>query len=115
MDSQSPKLPVVLRIPEPRLQIVPSGAGRLLSEVYLAGGRYLGKKFGQLAHHRGLGPDAVAKRIEQQLESREWWLLDVNDFCKAANGEVKKDCLKLMKYALSYASLSIMVEIFTPI
>ena len=63
MDSQEPPL-LAVELRTPRLQVVPSGPGRILNEAYLTCGRHLGKKFGILAHQIGLGPDAVAKRIE---------------------------------------------------
>jgi hypothetical protein len=82
-----------------------SGAGRTITEFYIACGQYVGKLAGYWAHRMGLGPNAVAKRIEDHFENREVVLLDLIDLRREANGELlMDDWLRLMKFALPYAS-----------
>jgi len=98
MGSQSLSLSVVA-VGTQRLEIIPAGPGRLLSEAYLAGGRVVEKKFNRLAHHMGLGPNAVAKRIEHRLETPER-LMRPAELSEKVTRELEKDCRKLMKHAL---------------
>jgi hypothetical protein len=104
MNSQFLDLSVVV-VGRPQLDIIPAGPGRLLSKAYLAGGHVMEKNFNRLAHKIGLGPDAVAKRISDRFEFKpEGTVIRLTelDSLSAANYELEKDCLKLMKHALPY-------------
>jgi hypothetical protein len=106
---------VILR-PLTQSQVVPSGPGRLLTEAYLAGDRYCERKFGRLAHKWGLGPDAVAKQIWEQIE-KDGILLDLTDLDQDVAHELEGKCQALMKYALPYIflfSISAMTLILFP-
>jgi hypothetical protein len=98
--STFPDLRVVLRDPQPQA-IIPRGAGRLLSLAYLAGGRYVGKKFGRLAHEMGYGPDAASERVRKRFENKAERL---SELANLRRGEVdhslRKNCLELMAYTL---------------
>jgi hypothetical protein len=98
MNSHSTGLSVVVRTPQ--LQIVESGPGRLLNQAYLKGGRAIEKKVNRLAHELGHGPDAVVERILKGLRSREGDLMRSTHFRDKVSGELERNCLKLLKYAL---------------
>jgi hypothetical protein len=80
-----------------------SGPGRILDEIYTAAGLLVGKSANRVAHHLGLSPCAVARRIcaffgggrerEEKLEK----LSTLSD-----DRKLKMDCVKLMGYALPY-------------
>jgi hypothetical protein len=101
----------IVRAPQHPNRVVPWGAGRTVSEWYNAGGNYVGKVVGYWAHQMGLGPHAVAKRIEELLKNHEGVLLELTDICEEANDELKDNCLKLMKFALPYAFLFLILGI----
>ena len=67
MSSTSPDLPLVVTTQQYHVTVA-SGVGRLLSEAYLAGGRFIGNEASRLAHRMGYGPDAASERIEKHLE-----------------------------------------------
>jgi hypothetical protein len=93
-----PDLAVVVR--SSQFPLVPLGPGRLLSIAYLEGGRFIGQKFGRLAHQRGHGPDATVIRLLKELESREEHLVRPSHLRCEVGGELEKDCWKLLQYAL---------------
>jgi hypothetical protein len=102
MATQSRQVSLVSR--SPQLQLIPSGAGRLLTEAYLAGGRYCAQIFGRLAYRWELGPDAVAKQIWEQVE-KEGSLSELIDLDQKAARELEEKCRKLMEYTLPCAFL----------
>ncbi|KAJ7284481.1 hypothetical protein C8J57DRAFT_1669582 [Mycena rebaudengoi] len=100
---------------EQSLQVLrcPSGPGRTLDEIYTAAGLLVGKSANRAAHHLGLGPHAVARRIcaffgdgrerEEKLEK----LSTVSD-----DRKLKMDCVKLMGYALPSESSQTQLQAF---
>jgi hypothetical protein len=120
MDSQSLDLAVVLVGTGPRLDLIPAGPGRLLTKAYLTGGHVMEKKFNRLVHKLGLGPEAVAKRINDRLEqvSSEGLRVLLSRITESRQSnesnpdhlavadkhsrELEKDCMKLMKHALPF-------------
>jgi hypothetical protein len=98
----------IVRAPQHPNRVVPWGAGRTVTEWYKAGGNYVGNVVGHWAHQMGIGPHAVAKRIEELLENHKGVLLDLME---EANDELKDNCMKLMKFALPYAFLSLILGI----
>jgi hypothetical protein len=94
MYSRSTDISVVVRTPQ--IQTIASGAGRLLTSAYLAGGHLIGRKVNRLAHQLGYGPDASSGRILEHCRSHEgglsWWA--------TVSDQLQKDCVQLMKYAL---------------
>jgi hypothetical protein len=105
MDAPSSEWALAVSAPQLPNQVVPWGAGRTITELYNAGGYYVGKLVGRWAHRMGLGPYAVAKCIEETFENHEGVLLDLIDIQREANGELKDNCMKLMEFALLYAFL----------
>ncbi|KAJ7273163.1 caspase domain-containing protein [Mycena rebaudengoi] len=95
----------------------PSGPGRTLDEIYTAAGLLVGKNANKAAHHLGLGPCAVARRIcaffgdgrerEEKLEK----LRTVSD----DSHTLKKDCIKLMGYTLPSESSQTQLQAFKSI
>jgi hypothetical protein len=79
MDPQRINLSIVVRTPP--LQVVPIGPGRLL------------------AHRLGHGPDAATERIEKELRIRGVGLMWSPHHACEVSDELRRDCLKLMKYA----------------
>ncbi|KAJ7284461.1 hypothetical protein C8J57DRAFT_1669536 [Mycena rebaudengoi] len=93
-----------------------SGPGRTLDEIYTAAGLLVGKSANRAAHHLGLGPCAVARRIcaffgggrerEEKLEK----LSTLSD-----DRKLKMDCVKLMGYALPSESSQTQLQAFKSI
>jgi hypothetical protein len=80
--------------------IVPSGAGRLLSEGYLTGGHFIAKRVNSWAHRMGYGPEAAGQRITEQFGSQEQRLDRLNKLRIEVDLELECDCSRLMEYAL---------------
>jgi hypothetical protein len=97
MDPQHINLSIVVRTPP--LQVVPIGPGRLLTQAYLSSGRFVGKKVNRLAHRLGHGPDAATERIEKELRIQRIGLMWSPHHACEVSDELRRDCLKLMKYA----------------
>jgi len=98
MNSQSPSVSVVAR--PPQLHSVTCGAGRLLNTAYLAGGRLIGRRCNRLTHQLGHGPDAATERILKALKGKAGGLMRLPHLLTEVGGELDRNCLKLMKYAL---------------
>jgi hypothetical protein len=98
MSSRAPDLSVVVRTPQ--RQIVASGPGRLLSEAYLKGGRFIGKKCNRLAHRWGHGPYATAEHILKEIQNHDGGPMRLAHFRNEVGGELDKNCMRLLKYAL---------------
>jgi hypothetical protein len=95
MDSH---LSVVVRTPHQ--QAIATGPGRLLTEAYSSGGRFIEKKVNRLAHKWGHGPLAAKEHILKQLKDHEGDAIRPAQFRNEVGGELEKACLALLKYAL---------------
>jgi hypothetical protein len=84
-----------------RQEVIVTGPGRLLTEAYSAGGRFIAKKVDRLAHKSGHGPYAAKERILKLLEPHEGNTIKLAQFRKVqVGGELEKACVALLKYAL---------------
>ena len=101
MDSQVTDLPVVVRTPHQ--EVIVTGAGRLLTEAYSAGGRFIAKKANRLAHKWGHRPYAAKERILKQLKPHEGSATKPAQFrneVQVGGGKLEKACMAFLKYAL---------------
>jgi hypothetical protein len=98
----TPELPLAARvggslIRDPQLTV--TGTGRILHEVYTTLGSAAEKRANRAAHSLGLGPSAVARRIQDYFDhgfEREAKLAALGSQCR----KIEKDCGRLMEYAL---------------
>jgi hypothetical protein len=86
------------------------GPGRTLDELYSAAAHLVGEGANRAAHRLGLGPSAVARRIQAYLgdgREREVNLerLRLRESCWTRIRRLDKDCFRLMGYALPYVRL----------
>jgi hypothetical protein len=99
----TPDLPLAARLGGSSLirdpQLTVTGTGRILHEVYTTLGSAAEKHANRAAHNLGLGPSAVARRIQDYFGDgfeREAKLAGLETQCR----KIEKDCGRLMEYAL---------------
>ncbi|KAJ6542529.1 hypothetical protein DFH09DRAFT_1322381 [Mycena vulgaris] len=92
--------------------VLASGTGRTLHEVYSRLGLAAEKHANRAAHKLGLGPTAVARRIQSFFEDGFEREAKLSELREQGSRKLEKDCVRLMEYALSSESPRTQLQAF---
>ncbi|KAF7333007.1 High osmolarity signaling protein SHO1 [Mycena venus] len=100
---------------EERTSILARGPGRTLHEIYSSLGSAAETTVNRAAHTFGLGPLAVAARISAYFGEGRGRELKLDELGKSSPRTLRKDCSRLMKYALPSESAGTQMDAFKSI
>lgn len=83
--------------------------GRTLNEVYSAAGKALETRANRMAHHLGLGPEVVARKITSFFGAGEERELRLTALRNEVPEKLERDCFRLMGYTLPCVQPSFIV------